>query len=353
MKKAHLASVLLLLFVFVLMLTVCKKDDDGPQGEKLYGWAAGQAYDGFGTILHTENGGSTWVRQGDASMIPDADLMDIRAVDEDNVWATGMAFKGDPVILRTSDGGKTWKRQGMGSRLPASDLIGICPVSEMVCWAAGEDGTILKTTDGGENWIYLKAAPDYMSYYQMIAATDENHAWAIGEGDSLAMIHYTSDGGQTWVRQGLDDLTTGNMPNALIDIHAATKDYIWAVGPSQAIYSLDGGNSWVNKPTPIGFNHNNGVCIIDENKVWVASDYNSIFKLSGTENNWVEQESQARPAMYMGITATDENTAWISTVTYTSTGQILHTSDGGNTWAIQPIPHEIALRRITFASAKR
>ena len=346
---------LIALSAMFLFLTNCKDEDGNGGDQEIIGWAAGKSVDGFGTILHTKDGGITWERQGDASMIPDVYLQDIRAVDKNVVWAVGEPDGGLIVILKTEDGGKTWVRQGEGTGLQDVCLSGICPVNRNVCWAAGYSGTIMKTTDGGNNWTVIKASPDYMGSYQMIAASDENHAWAVEEGDTVAMIHYTSDGGLTWERQGTDSLTTGNMPNALIDIHAENVNYVWAVGPSQAIYTLNGGKTWINKRTPIGFIHNNGVCIVNDQIVWVATDNNLIFKLSQLNGDWNNQTSPAGAltAMYLGVTAIDENRAWMTSSSVTGAGQIINTVNGGATWVIQQIPEEVSLRRITFVGGKR
>jgi len=355
---------ILVLFAVPVFMTSCNKNNDNPPDNEVIGWAAGNAHNGFGTIIHTTNGGTSWERQGDSTMIPDAYLQDIRAVDKNNAWAGGISESGYPVILRTKDGGITWVRQGSGSGLPDVSVSGICPVNNDVCWAVADQGIILKTTDGGNTWTALKASSDYSDAYQMVAAADENHVWVVGIGDTVAMIHYTSDGGLTWERQGTDCLTTGNMPNALIDIHAVDANFAWAVGPSQAIYTTDGGKTWVNKPTPIGYNHNNGVCIAsntdifpyaDNLVVWVATDYNMIFKLSGLSSDWVKQPgiNGALSAMYMGVAAMDENMVWITSEGFSGHGQIFHTNDGGATWVIQDTPADISLRRITFVGGKR
>jgi photosystem II stability/assembly factor-like uncharacterized protein len=363
MSSIERTLILISLFSLAVTVTSCDKNSDNTSDQTL-GWAAGKAHDGFATIFHTTDGGITWERQGDSLMIPDANLQDIRAIDKNNVWACGEPEGGYPVILRTKDGGKTWIRQGVGSGLPDVSASGISPVNINICWISADQGTVMKTTDGGNTWANQKPSADYSGAYQMIAAADENHVWTVGEGDTVAMIHYTSDGGHTWERQGTDSLTTNNMPNALIDIHAVSSSYAWAVGPSQIIYTGDGGHTWVNKPNGIGFNHNNGVCIAyntkelpDEDKVviWVATDYNMIFKLSGLYNDWIKQPGidGALSAMYMGVSAMDENKVWITTNSFTGKGQILHTQDGGETWVIQDIPYEVSLRRITFAGGKR
>jgi photosystem II stability/assembly factor-like uncharacterized protein len=363
MISIKITLILVSVFSLAVILISCDKNSHNPPDQTV-GWAAGKAHDGFATIFHTTDGGITWERQGDSTMIPDTYLLDIRAIDTNNVWACGESESGYPVILRTDDGGKTWIRQGAGSGLPDVSASGVCPVNKDICWISANQGTVLKTTDGGNTWTIQKPSVDYSGSYQMIAAADENHVWVVGEGDTVAMIHYTSDGGLTWVRQGTDSLTTNHMPNALIDIHAVKGGLAWAVGPSQIIFTGDGGQTWVNKPNNIGYNHNNGVCIAyntkempDEDKVviWVATDYNMIFKLSGLYNDWIKQPgiAGALSAMYMGVSAMDENTVWITTNSYTGKGQILHTQDGGETWIIQDIPYEVSLRRITFAGGKR
>ena len=171
----------------------------------------------------------------------------------------------------------------------------------------------------------------------------------------VAVVYYSADGGMNWSRQGLNDFTTGNLPNAVIDIHAYNSALVWAVGPGMAFYTLDGGNNWINKSlgSPL---HNNGICVIDEVSAWMATDENIIYKLSGLNNNWVKQFAPTQgvySAEYMGITAFDDATCWIVTAGYTGKGNILHTNDGGNNWEVQNTPYDIDLRRVSFAGALR
>jgi len=353
MKRTTLRTLVLLFCLTILLFSACKKNNDDLNDNEIIGWVAGSPFSGFGTIFYTNDGGASWVRQGNASTVPEADLNDIRAIDKKNAWAAGLYEGGYAVILRTRDGGQTWQRQGSANELPNIELAGICPVNGDVCYAAGDSGIIVKTTDGGEHWSVIKADPAYFGAYQMIAAPDEDHVWAVGDGDTIAMIHYSSDGGQTWIRQGTDSLTKGNMPSSLIDIHARDANYIWAVGPSQALYTTDGGQTWHNKPTPVAFYHNNGVCIVNDQVVWVATDYNLIFKRTSMDGDWIEQHSTAEPAMYMGVTALDENRAWVVTAAFDNTGQILYTADGGASWTLQLTPAEVVFRRISFVNGKR
>ncbi len=45
------------------------------------GWIVGSAVgDGYGVILHTTDGGNTWIRQGAPGTIPEVPLTNIRAI---------------------------------------------------------------------------------------------------------------------------------------------------------------------------------------------------------------------------------------------------------------------------------
>ena len=336
----------------------CKKNKNTSQpiDTGIYGWAVGYTLDGYGTIIYTNNGGKTWVRQGNAQTIPNTSFADVCVIDKKNVWAVGGNIDGYATILKTSDGGETWIRLGSAQSIPDVELEGISVINNNIAWAAGDEGTILKTTDGGTNWTQQNKGKLSNVPFQMVYATDDNNVWAVGIGDTLAVILHTSNGGDTWTRQGLDSLHTGNIPNALIDVHAINHNVAWTVGAGQALYTLDGGETWTNKSTPLGPLHNNGVCIINENIVWVASDYKNICKLTDLDSAWILQSSPAGlpSAEYMGITAFDEYTAWIVSVNIEEPGgYILYTNDGGNTWVEQTNPVNISLRRISFAGALR
>ena len=76
------------------------------------GWIVGTPTGGYGTIIHTRDGGQTWVRQGSPGEIPDVLLNGVWAVDARNVWVVGESDSGYGVILRSYDGGEHWTRQG-------------------------------------------------------------------------------------------------------------------------------------------------------------------------------------------------------------------------------------------------
>jgi len=360
MKKTITKLVVIILISIPVILNVtCKKDnpiDSNPTDNGIYGWIVGVSIDGFGTILYTDDGGTTWERQGDTLSIPDADLNDVCIIDKNNVWIVGNNQNGYATVLTTTDGGGTWIRKGNAQTFPDKGLLGVSFTDHKNGWIVGSDGLFMKTTDGGNTWLQLGTGYSTNFAYQMVQAVDENNVWVIGIGDTIAALLHTSNGGSTWSNQGQDSLQTGSFFNGLIDFHAIDKNKAWTCGTGQVLYTFDSGNTWMNKSTPIGFYHNNGVCVINDHTVWVASDNNCIFKLTHPDSNWVKQDppSGLPNAEYMGITAIDENTAWIVTIyNGPNGGFVLHTNDGGKNWIEQNIPVNTGFRRVSFVGAKR
>lgn len=65
-------------------------------------------------------------------------------------------------------------------------------------WAVGDGGTIISTTDGGNNWFeQVSGTTNYFTSVFFISASE---GWAVGGNFSpnLGMVHHTTDGGATW-----------------------------------------------------------------------------------------------------------------------------------------------------------
>ncbi len=73
---------------------------------------------------------------------------------------------------------------------------GLCAVNNKVAWVTGSNGTVGKTTDGGETWTFQKVL-DTKSELRDVEAWDENNAIVLSVKDP-AQILKTTDGGTTW-----------------------------------------------------------------------------------------------------------------------------------------------------------
>ena len=71
---------------------------------------------------------------------------DVFFVDAQHGWIVGSSA----TILHTNDGGTTWNQQP----LPLdAELKKVRFINPQIGWAVGENGTVLKTTDGGQTWM--------------------------------------------------------------------------------------------------------------------------------------------------------------------------------------------------------
>ena len=112
-------------------------------------WAVGGNDRHYGVILRTMDGGKTWSRCGSPGSVPDFDALGIGAVDSKIAWVVG----NNGTIIHTEDGGKTWVQQVSNTR---STLAKVAVVDRCNAWIVGgaDNGyaIILRTSDGGRTW---------------------------------------------------------------------------------------------------------------------------------------------------------------------------------------------------------
>ena len=89
------------------------------------------------------------------------DLYDVCCIDTDIVFACGQ----DGVILKTTDGGATWQEK---HRYEGMSLYALCFIDDNIGFACGNYGeSLAKTTDGGEHWTWIDIQFRYEVSYCM------------------------------------------------------------------------------------------------------------------------------------------------------------------------------------------
>lgn len=104
---------------------------------------------GFGAVLKTVNGGTTWELQNARGDY----FKSLCALDGQRVWIAG--YNGS--IIRTQDGGHNWERlrNGDDPLLKRYRLRAILFKDGNTGYAAGDNGLVLKTEDGGAHWMEM------------------------------------------------------------------------------------------------------------------------------------------------------------------------------------------------------
>lgn len=319
------------------------------------GWAVGKPDAGYGVILHTTDGGRTWVRQGSPAEIPNVEISDVSAVDNRTAWAVGGA-EGLGVILYTSDGGRTWTRQTIPTDAAGEELSGIKAVSPSEAWACAAGGVILHTTDAGRTWVMQNTPAIPPSNFQRLDAVGSGAVWVVGDkgGTDYPVVEYSTDRGAQWTRQG----GPGIFSEHLIDVSALSPLSAWAVGgsplgpPGQVVCRTLDGSTWT-QVISLDPGDANGVCAVNPSTVWVVTDFDGIHKTTDGGATWTKQTVPRTGFYLLGVTAINEQQAWVTGGSTENRGIILHTTDGGATWTEQAFPTETWLRRVSFVGARR
>jgi photosystem II stability/assembly factor-like uncharacterized protein len=242
------------------------------------GWACGR----WGTVLHTSDGGESWVRQETGT---DFTLSSIHFVDTKNGWAVG----DEGTIIHTADGGKTWQKQ----KSPVQFfLMGVHFVNPSKGWIVTERTHILNTEDGGNTWKVQFKEDDFI--LKALSFSDPQNGWAVGE---YGFIYHTKDGGKTWIKEagsfGISQ-STGETEggNQLFNVIAVNPQSAWAVGIDGCVVrTVDGGKTWtsINVPVPriqlfcIAFSKTGTIAIggkhtfiwsYDGGKTWKVPEFN-------------------------------------------------------------------------------
>ena len=113
-------------------------------------------------------------------------------------------------------------------------------VDSLTGWAAGEAGTIIRTTDGGDSWEIQNSTVH--TFIMDIFFVDKNIGWALTLKDEFpftSVILKTTNGGDDWTAEDFTD------PTKLIRTIFFFDSLNGLAGGSYIARTSDGGNSWV------------------------------------------------------------------------------------------------------------
>ncbi len=194
-------------------------------------------------------------------------------------------------------------------------------------WVAGENGTVMKTSDGGINWTLLTT--NTTQTLRGIYFYDMNKGWACGDQGTILA---TTDGGINWQAQN------SGTTNQLTGIQFVTSATGWIVGlNNKLLKTTDEGSTWLSQPNQGGAMW--GLSMLSTASGWSAGDFNSVQgspKLLKTTNGstWNNYYNSGVTTFnsFSDIHFTDANNGWV----VGTNGNIRHTTDAGaTTWQAQ------------------
>ncbi|MCZ7601868.1 MAG: YCF48-related protein [Melioribacteraceae bacterium] len=210
-----------------------------------HGWVCG----GNGFIFKTTNGGVDWVEQ---SSYENRLLRTIFFTDQNNGWAAGTDISFNDALLSTNDGGLNWIDRDMGTTDDFSSLLFVNP---NVGWLAS-DLRLYKTTSGGADWIENTSN---ITQTKSIFFINEHIGWAAGY-----KLYKTIDGGANW-NETARPLPIGWQTNIIYEIYFSDESKGWAGTADGIYYTSDGGNSWVKQGE---YSYTYSISFTDQNYGW-------------------------------------------------------------------------------------
>lgn len=152
------------------------------------GWAVGH----WGVILHTTDGGETWVLQRSDTSV-DQPLFSVYFTDAEHGVAAGLWS----LLLTTADGGHIWKpvvlQPPPGGKRADRNLFAIFADHKNSLFIAAERGTVLRSDDNGASWSYLNTG--YRGSFWTGCALKDGTLLVAG---LRGTVYRSADDGRTW-----------------------------------------------------------------------------------------------------------------------------------------------------------
>jgi len=292
--------------------------------DQMNGWVTGEN----GIIFQSSDGGENWEIQ----LIPDPayTLYSIFFLDLQNGWSCGE----HGTVFHTSDGGLNWELQASGGL--DQFYRSVFFVSEQIGWMTGRivfsppRSGILKTTNGGQNWIVTDTIDVYFSMYSVFFK-DEMNGYAVGD---KGHFYKTVDGGENWNYLELDGEFDAKAISSFGDriVVAGGRGYSGQHG-CDIFYSQDNGSTWEQVMESVVDSDIRKVEAIDSLHVWLWNSQidGSLYKTTDGGLLWDPNLSNY-PYTLGNLSFISVEQGWVIGSSYALPDKVYRTIDGGESW---------------------
>jgi photosystem II stability/assembly factor-like uncharacterized protein len=211
-----------------------------------------------------------------------------------------------------------WEKQVCGTN---NNLRSVYFLDANTGYVVGDYGTILKTTDGGIDWITLMN--DTTISLCSVFFTDYNIGYSVGTKETILK---TIDGGATWTAQS-SGLTDGLN---LYSIYFPAPDTGYVVGESSILKTIDGGRNWTRQSKST-FSPLFSCFFIDTKIGYAVGGDGAIIKTTNGGDNWDVLVSYKQYSLH-SVFFTDSLTGYVCGGSWLLGRQMLKTVNGGIDW---------------------
>lgn len=255
---------------------------------------------------------SQWIQQNSGT---NQNLYDIEFINEKTGWAVGDAG----VVIKTTNGGMNWLSVPNPSPAISPNLWSVAPIDSNIVYVTSSGDFIMKSTNGGLNWNILHSCPDCNSSFIGVDFLNKDTGWFLGAYKVLR----TYDGGQT-----LDSFNVPWFTNTEIYF----KDINTGIfcGTGRVFKSTDGGENWYDTNVPT-----NGIFYffdklgIFKNNVWLTADH-LIFRSTDFCDSWKRIEFSDFPGG-RALSFVNNDTGYVGS----GLNKVYKTTNSGFNWTQQ------------------
>ncbi len=237
-----------------------------------------------------------------------------------DVWAVdfvtpdiGYLCGDNGMILKTTNGGLIWSAQNSWVTSRLYDIEFLNPDSGIV---VGASGLVLITTNGGINWntTYYQTSTNYT-----IEIVDRNLIF-IGSAASTGRLAKSTDFGTTWT-----PITHTALTSSVYSIHFLNESFGWVgTGSSGILFTSDGGTSWTQQIASANIIYD---VLFSNSQIGFAVDARGIiYSTINGGTNWTTYQTPERRALRS--IAIDGNNVY----TVGDAGSMYHSTNLGNSW---------------------
>ena len=240
-------------------------------------------------------------------------MRDLHVVNDNTAWMVGDGG----MIMKTVDGGANFLTIPSGT---TASLKGLTLTGANTIWAVGSLGTVLHSPDGGESWSLDNSGTT--SILDRAFFFSPSVGWIVGQGGT---IRRTVNGGASF-----DSIPSGT-DLWLHDIQFTDNNNGWIVGDGGLmLHSIDGGLQWTQIPVSAGWLSR--ILFVNANIGWAVGGSGTILHTTNAGAEWTNHDADVNFDLF-GVSFLDELNGYavgIDLRDYSSV--ILRTWTGGGEW---------------------
>ncbi len=263
---------------------------------------------------------SQWIQQSTGTT---ADLGGISFLNENTGYVCGSG-----AIIKTTNGGTNWLNVNTINLY--KPFTKIQAIDENIVYCVGMFNTIIKSTNGGVNWTILRNGPSgtgisFFALYFINSLT----GWIGGQADPPYYFK-TTNGGASF-----DSIPTSELNSRVNDFYFKDANIGLSCGDVGVFRkTTNGGLNWNYVNIPIGTylpNFNN-LSFINNNTGFTCTEAKKVFKTTDFGSNWdsLSYIPNIFPSIYH-ISFSSESKGWAVGPGY----DVFHTTNGGLNWVAQ------------------